>query len=211
MAVSFLLLVGSNLSADPDVAAGRTVLLEEAGPDGSGLDLSSTTALAAIGTELAGIAIYNWALMVGAVIIAVEIAFVLLRRRRDRRLWFLDSLASLSTQIPFYFIEIFTVIAMVGAYFFVWDNLTLWHLPVTWWTVALGVAAADFAYYWEHRTSHEVRLLWTGHAVHHSSPIFNTAVAFRFWPFEPVLAVLFHLPPVLLGLHPAIVVLGELR
>ena len=55
-----------------------------------------------------------------------------------------------------------------------------------------------------------MRILWTGHAVHHSSPIFNTAVAFRFGPFEPILAIVFHLPLVLLGVHPAIVVLGEL-
>ena len=132
------------------------------------------------------------------------------RPQGDRRLWTLDTLASLSTQIPFYVVELGTTIAMLGSYFVLWDHVTPVQLPINWATIALGIVAADFAYYWEHRTSHEIRLLWTGHAVHHSSPIFNTAVAFRFGPFEPVVAVLFHLPLILAGFHPAIVILGEL-
>ena len=219
--IGFAALIIANLAADPDIGKDRTVLLaseeSEAGDeywssaafeDGSYEYWSSTAA--AFDVELLGLALYEWSLLVGIVFITIEIAVVMLRRRANRRLWFMDSLASLSTQIPFYVIEIFTVVAMIGAYFFIWDKVSLWHLPVNWWTILLGVLAADFAYYWEHRTSHEVRLLWTGHSVHHSSPILNTAVAFRFGPFEPVLAVVFHLPLVLLGFHPAIVIAGEL-
>ena len=29
----------------------------------------------------------------------------------------------------------------------------------------------DFAYYWFHRVSHEVRVFWASHVVHHSSPV----------------------------------------
>lgn len=39
-----------------------------------------------------------------------------------------------------------------------WANLGAW-------TAALVLG--DFAYYWMHRTSHEVNLLWAGHVVHH--------------------------------------------
>ncbi|MEM7325886.1 MAG: sterol desaturase family protein [Actinomycetota bacterium] len=215
--LAFVLIAALGLTAitllvDTSIAEGRTILLGEEFA-GAGYEAWSES-VAAFNTELWGLAIYDLALLVGIVVITIELIALFSRSRRpdqvSRSLWIRDSLASLSTLIPFYVIEIFTVTAMIGAYFFLWDNITPYQLPIDWWTVALGVLAADFAYYWEHRTGHEIRLFWTGHAVHHSSPIFNTAVAFRFGPFEPALAVLFHLPLVLLGFHPAIVILGEL-
>lgn len=142
--------------------------------------------------------------------IAIEAVRLFRRPKGQRKLWFFDSIASLSTQIPFYVVEVLSVIAMIATYFFLWDNFTLWQMPVNAWTIGLAIMAADLAYYWEHRTSHEIRLLWTGHAVHHSSPIFNTAVAFRFGPIEPFVAIMFHLPLILLGFHPALVIMGEL-
>lgn len=211
VAIALVALVASTFLVDQTIAEGRTLLLGDEFLDGSYAGWSES--FAALDTELWGLAIYDYALLVGIVIIAIEVIALFVRRNQsgsDRRLWLLDSFASLSTQVPFYLIEIFTVTAMIGAYFFIWDTLTLVRLPVAWWTIGLGILAADFAYYWEHRAGHVIRLLWTGHAVHHSSPIFNTAVAFRFGPFEPVLAVLFHLPLILLGFHPAIVILGEL-
>ena len=52
--------------------------------------------------------------------------------------------------------------------------------------------------------------MWVAHSVHHSSPIFNTAVAFRFSPFDPFIAPLFHAPIVLLGVHPMLLIIAEL-
>ncbi len=37
----------------------------------------------------------------------------------------------------------------------------------------------DLCYYWSHRLSHEVHLLWAGHVVHHSSEEYNLPVALR--------------------------------
>jgi sterol desaturase/sphingolipid hydroxylase (fatty acid hydroxylase superfamily) len=47
---------------------------------------------------------------------------------------------------------------------------------VAWLVALLGV---DLAYYWYHRSHHEVRLLWASHVVHHSSRRYNLAVALR--------------------------------
>lgn len=206
--VALVGLVLCALFVDSTIADGRSILVSEDLTD-AGFEAWSGT-IEALDAEILGLTLYDYSLFVGLIIVAFEIVALYRRRDSDKKLWFADTLASLSTQIPFYFIEIFITLAMLGAYFVIWDNLTLWQLPINGWTLALGLLAADFAYYWEHRTSHEVRLLWTGHAVHHSSPLFNTAVAFRFGPFEPVLAVLFHLPLVLLGFHPAVVIFGEL-
>jgi len=39
--------------------------------------------------------------------------------------------------------------------------------------------ADDFTYYWFHRTSHECRLFWASHVVHHSSQRYNLGTALR--------------------------------
>lgn len=39
--------------------------------------------------------------------------------------------------------------------------------------------ADDFSYYWSHRTSHECRLFWASHVVHHSSQKYNLSTALR--------------------------------
>jgi alkylglycerol monooxygenase len=60
----------------------------------------------------------------------------------------------------------------------------------------------DFVYYWWHRLSHRVNLLWAVHVVHHQSEDYNLAVALRqavlsVWTIWP-----FHLPLALLGIPP---------
>ncbi len=50
------------------------------------------------------------------------------------------------------------------------------HNPLTW--VALFVAD-DLSYYWFHRVSHESRLFWASHVVHHSSEHYNLSTALR--------------------------------
>ncbi|KAL3280380.1 hypothetical protein HHI36_017867 [Cryptolaemus montrouzieri] len=47
------------------------------------------------------------------------------------------------------------------------------------WTWYLAALAMDFFYYWGHRASHEIHILWAQHQVHHSSEEFNTAVGLR--------------------------------
>src|SRR3954454_22462765 len=43
----------------------------------------------------------------------------------------------------------------------------------------VGLVGIDFLYYWWHRASHRLTLLWAVHAVHHQSQDFNLAVALR--------------------------------
>lgn len=39
--------------------------------------------------------------------------------------------------------------------------------------------SVDFVYYWYHRISHKVKLLWAFHLIHHSSLFMNLTVAYR--------------------------------
>lgn len=57
----------------------------------------------------------------------------------------------------------------------------------------------DFLYYWYHRSSHRLTLLWIGHSVHHQSELFNLSVALRQGYFQTISSWVFYLPLALIG------------
>jgi sterol desaturase/sphingolipid hydroxylase (fatty acid hydroxylase superfamily) len=81
----------------------------------------------------------------------------------------------------------------------------LFELETTWAVVAIAVVAEDFCYYWFHRMSHEVRILWAGHVNHHSSTHYNLSTALR-QPWTTFAAPLFYLPLALAGFDPLLIV-----
>jgi sterol desaturase/sphingolipid hydroxylase (fatty acid hydroxylase superfamily) len=84
--------------------------------------------------------------------------------------------------------------------------LTPLRVGVYWFTtVPLMMLAQDFCYYWSHRSTHRVRVLWAQHVVHHSSQRFNLSTALR-QPWTDLTFGVFYLPLVLVGLSPAAVV-----
>lgn len=70
-----------------------------------------------------------------------------------------------------------------------------WDSPLTWYLAALGV---DFCYYWVHRASHEIHILWAQHQVHHSSEDFNLAVGLRQSVLQGWCGFIFYLPMALI-------------
>ncbi len=52
-------------------------------------------------------------------------------------------------------------------------------LGYVWWVWVLAFFADEFSYYWFYRTSHECRLFWASHVVHHSSQRYNLGTALR--------------------------------
>ncbi|XP_045111967.1 alkylglycerol monooxygenase-like [Portunus trituberculatus] len=79
-----------------------------------------------------------------------------------------------------------------------------WRSPLAWWA---GFIAADFVYYWFHRASHEVSVIWAWHQVHHSHEDYNVTVALRQSMFQRLCALGFYHPMALLGVPlPAICV-----
>lgn len=81
------------------------------------------------------------------------------------------------------------------AYVFVWDRFRLLELPWdsawTWFFTFLGV---DLGYYWVHRASHEVAVLWAAHQVHHSSEYYNLSTALRQSATQQFASWIFYLP-----------------
>ena len=91
--------------------------------------------------------------------------------------------------------------------FLVYDNLRLFTIPVAWWAFVLLFFADDFSYYWFHRISHECRLFWASHVVHHSSQYYNLSTALRQTWSGGFYTFIFWLWLPILGFHPAMIML----
>jgi sterol desaturase/sphingolipid hydroxylase (fatty acid hydroxylase superfamily) len=86
------------------------------------------------------------------------------------------------------------------------EQLQQFRLPEAGWAFLLTFLITDFAYYWYHRLSHELPLLWAMHCTHHSSPWLNLTTAMRLNWVAKFVGPLFFAPLVLLGMSPASVI-----
>ena len=80
--------------------------------------------------------------------------------------------------------------------------------PHDWWTWVLLFLLDDLAYYWFHRVSHENRVFWASHVVHHSSVHYNLSTALR-QTWVPMTYLPFWLALPLLGFAPWMVLLAQ--
>jgi sterol desaturase/sphingolipid hydroxylase (fatty acid hydroxylase superfamily) len=97
---------------------------------------------------------------------------------------------------------VFSVAVLAGGYNWLYQH-RFFTLP-TWAAWVVAFFAIDFVYYWWHRWSHEVNVLWAVHSVHHQSEDYNLSVALRqavlsVWTIWPL-----HLPLALLGVPPVV-------
>jgi sterol desaturase/sphingolipid hydroxylase (fatty acid hydroxylase superfamily) len=76
------------------------------------------------------------------------------------------------------------------------------------WAWVLLFFLDDLAYYWFHRISHESRVFWASHVVHHSSEHYNLSTALR-QTWVPMTYFPFWLPLPLLGFEPWMVLLAQ--
>lgn len=87
-------------------------------------------------------------------------------------------------------------------YIFLYE-IAPFKFPVdAWWSWVVLFFVDDLAYYWFHRFSHESRILWNFHVVHHSSEHYNLSVAVRQSWFSGVAHWIFYAPIMLLGFAP---------
>ncbi len=106
--------------------------------------------------------------------------------------------------------SIFTTLAAKSVaylvFMYIYDNYRLFDLsPSTWWFWVLLVLGDDFSFYWHHRLSHEVRILWAAHVNHHSSQQYNLATALRQSWTEEIYKFAFWVWLPLLGFHPLMI------
>jgi len=72
-----------------------------------------------------------------------------------------------------------SVFFLIFSYFY--ENMGFFKEQLAWTVLGWVILffAEDFSFYWHHRLSHQIRILWAAHVNHHSSQNFNLAVALR--------------------------------
>ncbi|WP_299048470.1 sterol desaturase family protein [uncultured Tateyamaria sp.] len=160
------------------------------------------TALDALGTQIDEVFF-----LIGVAILLIETAEVLFKGEHKGRT-LAEMAVSASTQIPYLVFEVLILTGGYAIFYILAEVAQPWQIPLTWRGIALAVVAADLTYYWEHRIAHEVRLLWTQHAVHHSSRDYNIITGIRFGPLEGVWSLIAHIPLVCLGFSPEMIFFG---
>jgi alkylglycerol monooxygenase len=118
-----------------------------------------------------------------------------------------DAINSISAGMLDTTLGYFTKILPLLGWGFAIRHLAIFEMPLAWFDlsvrgIALWVIAAlawDFSYYWFHRFSHEISILWAAHAVHHQSEDYNLSTALRQTSTGFLFGWIFYLPLFVLG------------
>jgi sterol desaturase/sphingolipid hydroxylase (fatty acid hydroxylase superfamily) len=138
----------------------------------------------------------------------IEFVYELYKKKINK--WRLGEMwASLSVYIVAQLTEKLSIVAFTTGFYFL-SHYIPWQIPINIWTTLLCIVFIDFLYYWEHRIEHQVRILWSYHSIHHSSPIYNYTTALRVSFIDSFVTWIFYLPAILVGFHPYIVLLAVL-
>ncbi len=116
-----------------------------------------------------------------------------------------DAFSSIAMGLGNVAIGFLSKMIVLGALLYVYENFRLFTIPITWWSFVLLFFADDFSYYWFHRVSHENRLFWASHVIHHSSKHYNLSTALRQTWTGGFYSFLFWLWLPLIGFHPGMI------
>ncbi|TLM95368.1 sterol desaturase family protein [Hymenobacter jeollabukensis] len=130
-------------------------------------------------------------------LIGAELLVERLQHREKYR--FHDAVTNISCGVTSQIAGVFLKVAVIGVYELLYQHARLWQVTRTWATSLLLFVLADLCYYFAHRYSHEINVLWGGHVVHHQSEDYNLSVALRQSSFQGMFTFAFYLPLAVLG------------
>jgi sterol desaturase/sphingolipid hydroxylase (fatty acid hydroxylase superfamily) len=130
-------------------------------------------------------------------LIGIELLIQQFSRKKMYRLN--DAVTNISCGITQQLTGLFFKIFSIGVYQYIFENFAVFIIPSNPLTLILLFIFVDFAYYWAHRMSHEVNIMWGAHIVHHQSEDYNLSVALRQSSFQVFWTFAFYLPLAVLG------------
>ncbi|MEN9448400.1 MAG: hypothetical protein RJA25_1690 [Bacteroidota bacterium] len=134
------------------------------------------------------------------ILIAIELIIDKIKKTNYYRLN--DTISNINTGIVQQVTGILLKIVNIGVYIWIYENFRWFTVPQKWYTWILLLLLVDFCYYWFHRMSHEISILWGTHVVHHQSEEYNLSVALRQSATQVFGSFWFYLPLAFIGFDP---------
>lgn len=119
-----------------------------------------------------------------------------------------DTATSLTMGMGNVAINLFWKVVLVAVLAVIYEATPL-RIPMdAWWAWVLLVLGEDLCGYTYHRCSHQIRMMWAAHVIHHSSQHFNLSTALR-QDWTPMYGLLFFSPLALVGFPPWAIILAQ--
>ena len=116
-----------------------------------------------------------------------------------------DALCSIGLNLLSSVLKLVTgIIIPITIYVIIYENWRFVNDLPLFSAIMVAFIVHDFSYYWEHRLSHRIGLLWAFHAIHHSSNEFNHSTAARGFFLDGLPRPLFDASAALLGVPPIV-------
>ncbi|MCH2023435.1 MAG: sterol desaturase family protein [Saprospiraceae bacterium] len=114
-----------------------------------------------------------------ALLLGIEV-YVNYKDRSDNYV-FKDAMASISMGLGSVIIDVLTKSIALIVFYWIYNNYGIFKDELNWTILAwiLLFFMDDITFYWHHRLSHQIRLLWAAHVNHHSSIHYNLSTALR--------------------------------
>ncbi|GAL84926.1 fatty acid hydroxylase [Sporocytophaga myxococcoides] len=147
-------------------------------------------------------------------LLAIAIEYFLSKKKNVKAFTFNSTISNISIGIA----ERLSSLALTGVFYSIFKNIhqyfAIFTIKETLFTWILLLFLTDFIWYWYHRFSHEINILWAAHIVHHQSEEFNLTVSARitvfqalirnvFWCILPLIGFPVHMVMIILLIHAA--------
>ena len=127
-----------------------------------------------------------------------------------------ESLSSLAIALVSSVIAATTKVWALALFFLIFEITKEFRLEIlgyesfgwAWYVWVLAIILDDFNFYWHHRFSHELRILWAAHVPHHNAETFNLTVSIRNGWFITLYKPLFWLWMPLIGFEPVMIAIA---
>ncbi|WP_055437031.1 sterol desaturase family protein [Lacinutrix algicola] len=136
--------------------------------------------------------------------IALEVYVII---KQYKKYDYKDAITSISMGSGNVLLTFFSKAIVLFCFLYIYNNFRLFTIPMVWWSFILLLFLDDFCYYWFHRISHECRLFWASHVVHHSSKKYNLSTALRQTWSGGFYTFIFWIVLPFLGFHPGMILL----
>lgn len=139
------------------------------------------------------------ALAIPIFFVAMGIELVVAKRRQQSLYRSGAAISDIGCGVAQQLVGLLVTALSLSIYSWVYEYRLLTLPDKSWLSWLLAIVGVEVGYYWWHRLSHEVNLLWAAHVVHHHSEDYNLAVALRQSVTTWATMLPFYLPLAIIG------------